>query len=167
MNSTRRGRQTTGREPLGAPRDGSLAQQIACEPGLCLHRCLPGANDKDGAIPEHSGGLACPRPVCACTQLVGTGPVLRLASGPASHCDLSVTSPLASARICSTSEHLTMQRFTHSKHFNLSPAKFRVTFGDFPFTAGFISAHILLCTLNVPAFMAARYRRRKASNEGI
>lgn len=49
-----------------------------------------------------------------------------------------------------------MLHFLHTAHtFNLSPAKFRVTFGDFPFTVGFIGARILLCTLHVPAVMAA------------
>lgn len=51
-------------------------------------------------------------------------------------------------------------KFLHTANtFNLLPAKFRVTFSDFFFfTASFISAHILLATLNFPSFMTARCR---------
>lgn len=53
-------------------------------------------------------------------------------------------------------------KFLHRVNtFNHLPAKFHVTCSDFFFfTASFISAHILLCTLNFSAFMTARYQGR-------
>lgn len=174
MNSTRRGRQTTGSEAYRGSEGSqhSATDYRAHSPWQAVHAC-PALGSLPNKWQRWSWSQNIPdtphasQHTCACAHML----VSTLLTG---WCWLktwwmlltftvtcALTSPL---HLLSPSGHhlrtSLYKIFTHT--FNLLPARFHVTCSDLfiYFTAGFISDHILLYTLNLPYLMAARYRGR-------